>query len=149
MLTVHKAACCVIQNQSLLCFEHPLAGKQIPKGTVDCGESAEQACLRELTEETGLVFEGTPTPLGVLERKVGAGPNEDGALELHVWHIFKMPFFDLPDTWIHVAVGSPAEQGLAFRFFWQPLNAAPLGFDEIYVRTIELVRRNRNGLASR
>ena len=38
----------------LLVFEHPLAGVQLPAGTVEVGESMEAAVLRETAEETGL-----------------------------------------------------------------------------------------------
>jgi 8-oxo-dGTP pyrophosphatase MutT (NUDIX family) len=142
MLTVNKAVCCVIQDHALLCFQHPTAGKQIPKGTVEPGENAEQACLRELTEETGLIFKKQPSLLGTLERIVGAGYAEDGPLERHIWHVFDMPFTDLPNTWVHVAEGGSQEQGLSFQFFWQPLASKPSGFDEIYARVIDLVQRN-------
>ena len=38
----------------LLLFRHPYAGIQIPAGTVEPGETPEQAVLREVSEETGL-----------------------------------------------------------------------------------------------
>ncbi len=38
----------------LLLFEHPTTGIQIPAGTVEAGEKAEHAVLREAAEETGL-----------------------------------------------------------------------------------------------
>ncbi len=38
----------------LLLFQHPNAGIQIPAGTVEEGETLEQAVLREVSEETGL-----------------------------------------------------------------------------------------------
>ena len=117
-----------------------MAGKQIPKGTVEFGETSEQACLRELTEETGLDFDETPVYLGSIEHIVKSRPNTDGDLEMQIWHIYEMPFSNLPETCIHVAVGSPAEDGLGFRFFLQRLNVTPEGFDAIYARTIEFFR---------
>ncbi len=38
----------------VLGFIHPLAGKQLVKGTIEAGESIEQACIRELKEESGI-----------------------------------------------------------------------------------------------
>ena len=35
----------------VLAFEHPVAGYQLVKGTVESGESIETAALRELAEE--------------------------------------------------------------------------------------------------
>ena len=47
---------CFIQNKKgrLALFKHPYGGIQIPAGTVEPGESAEEAALREAREETGL-----------------------------------------------------------------------------------------------
>ena len=41
-------------GDELLLFRHPFAGVQIPAGTVDDGETPEEAALREAAEETGL-----------------------------------------------------------------------------------------------
>ena len=42
------------KSPQLLLFEHPHAGIQIPAGTVEEGETPQEAILRELREETGL-----------------------------------------------------------------------------------------------
>ncbi len=42
------------RGDELLLFEHPYAGIQIPAGTMEPGETPEQAALREAREETGL-----------------------------------------------------------------------------------------------
>jgi 8-oxo-dGTP pyrophosphatase MutT (NUDIX family) len=41
-------------NLELLLMEHPMAGIQLPAGTVELSETAEAAVLREVAEETGL-----------------------------------------------------------------------------------------------
>jgi 8-oxo-dGTP pyrophosphatase MutT (NUDIX family) len=56
---VGKVAAFVVRQTptgiELLLFEHPYAGNQFPAGTVEEGETAEQAACREAEEETGLV----------------------------------------------------------------------------------------------
>jgi len=43
-----------LNGLELLVFQHPTAGIQIPAGTVEEGETIEQAAFREVAEETGL-----------------------------------------------------------------------------------------------
>ena len=52
------------RGMQLLLFEHPYAGNQIPAGTVDPGETPEQAAIRESHEETGLSGFSTMDALG-------------------------------------------------------------------------------------
>jgi 8-oxo-dGTP pyrophosphatase MutT (NUDIX family) len=144
MLTIHKAVCCVVQEDSLLCFEHPTGGRQIPKGTVEAGESPDAASLRELWEESGLRLDGPPVALGEFESFVGGGPDERGALERQVWHVFAVRASGLPEQWTHIAQGSAAEDGLAFRFFWHPLAARAHGFQPSFLRVIDLVKNARH-----
>lgn len=42
------------RGDELLLFRHPFAGVQLPAGTVDQGETPQEAALREAAEETGL-----------------------------------------------------------------------------------------------
>jgi len=53
-----KVTAFIVKNDAntpeLLLFRHPYAGVQIPAGTVNPGESPEDAVLREVREETGL-----------------------------------------------------------------------------------------------
>ncbi len=51
----------------LLLFEHPFAGIQIPAGTVEHGETPEQAALREAHEESGLAMLAIREYLGYTE----------------------------------------------------------------------------------
>jgi len=60
-------------ERQLLLFEHPNAGTQIPAGTVEAGESPEQAVLREAAEETGLAGFSALRYLGCVERELPGG----------------------------------------------------------------------------
>ncbi len=55
---LEKVTACITRHLSnvgeLLVFRHPTAGVQLPAGTVEIGETLEQAVLRETQEETGL-----------------------------------------------------------------------------------------------
>lgn len=57
MKTTRKAFAYITQGNSLLIFEHedaPEAGIQVPAGSIEAGETPEEAALREAKEETGL-----------------------------------------------------------------------------------------------
>ena len=81
MKVVHKAVVAVVRDQGrgseLLVFRHPLAGVQLPKGTVEPGEAYAAAALRELHEESGLDLALKPQPIGIWHRRMGAGANKD------------------------------------------------------------------------
>ena len=57
-MTVGKAVPIVLRGEGdcldILVFEHPRAGTQLAKGTIEAGESAPDAALRELWEESGI-----------------------------------------------------------------------------------------------
>jgi ADP-ribose pyrophosphatase YjhB (NUDIX family) len=57
-MLVNKACTIVLREtlaaKELLVFEHPLAGVQLVKGTIEPGELPEHAALRELCEESGI-----------------------------------------------------------------------------------------------
>lgn len=57
---VEKVVCYVIRGDDLLVFTHDevsmtVAGVQVPAGTIEAGETASDAAVRELAEESGLV----------------------------------------------------------------------------------------------
>lgn len=52
------------RGKEVLLFEHPSAGIQVPAGTVELGESAAEAVVREAGEETGLAAFASQSYLG-------------------------------------------------------------------------------------
>ncbi len=124
---IAKAVLYVTRGRELLVFtqrDHPSAGVQVPKGTVDPGETPDQTALREGFEETGLAFDRPGRFLGVAEVLVpGARFTE---LRHHYW--FEAPP-GTPDVWDHVVSGGPEETGLVFRHRFVPLEEVALDWE--------------------
>lgn len=146
MPTVDKAVAAVVRTvhgtRELLVFQHPQAGVQLPKGTVEPGEALDAATLRELHEESGLLLDVAPTPIGRWQRVLDGTFGEVANFDLHVWHVHLLEApAELPDRWSHSAIGSPEEQGLEFKFHWLPIDADLQGkLDPVFRATVELLR---------
>ena len=139
-MKVLKACPCVIVDDHILAFEHPVAGYQIPKGTVEDDESIEAAVLRELEEESGISTGSIIDKIGALDWVIDAGTTTFKKSQRQEWHIYLVdPGEPLPARWEHVAEGSEAENGLIFRYFWQPLEDIPDAFHPVYHRVIQMV----------
>ncbi|WP_342624943.1 NUDIX hydrolase [Pseudomonas alkylphenolica] len=111
-------ACPVILRRSpgrprILLFQHPLAGVQLVKGTIETGETPAQAALRELKEESGIDSVKAVSDLGCWDA---------GHLD-QIWS-FQLcePQAVLPDQWAHNTLD---DHGHTFRFFWAPLDDLP------------------------
>jgi len=93
----------------ILAFEHPLAGNQLVKGSIEKDELLADACIRELAEESGLAAR-PHSFLGVWNANFD---NQE-------WGFYVMEYDGvLPDSWVfHTA----DDGGHIFKFFWQPLN---------------------------
>jgi len=98
-------------RQYILAFEHPCAGLQLVKGTIEQGEAAEEATLRELAEESGVTTATIVRSLGDFEVN---SPHQ-------IWHAFLCRAAYLEDSWSHFAQDGG---GLTFRFFWHPIEIA-------------------------
>lgn len=61
------------RGTDLLLFEHPYAGIQIPAGTVEIGETPQEAVLREVAQETGLIDVRLRRSLGCAEKGLPDG----------------------------------------------------------------------------
>ena len=140
-LVLKACACLVDARGHLLVFRHPGdESMQLPKGTVEPGETPHDAVRRELLEESGIRFDGPLESLGTLDRFCPAGGVE-GTRIAHpqLWHLYLMRSVDaLPETFEHVAIGSPQEHGLRFAFRWlapdAPLDGFLLPYQQAIVR---------------
>ena len=148
MTVVHKACACLVDAQDrLLVFLHPGdGGMQLPKGTVEPGESPQDAVRRELLEESGIAYSGALQDLGTMDRHCNAGIEGNTHEHQQLWHLYLMRQVEpLPERFDHVAVGSPEEDGLVFSFQWlaidAPLDGFTPPFTPPYVRVIERVRK--------
>ena len=101
------------ERLQILVFRHPLAGIQIVKGTVEQGESLENAALRELFEESGI-------DNALIEKFIGVySPQQLGA----DWYVFLCQSGEkLAEEWVHSCAD---DGGLNFAFFWHPLFSPP------------------------
>ena len=123
---IEKACACVVQRGRVLVFRHPhsTGGVQLPKGTIEPGESPENAVIRELAEESGLRLSAAPKL--VAEMKFTGAAKKAFPEKLPTqqrWFVFRFDAVDtLPEHWTHTATGSPAEHGLVFDYFWHPLS---------------------------
>lgn len=118
MTPTPKVLLYIVAEGRLLMFRRPeLAnqGLQVPGGTVEPGESFEQAALREAREETGLHDLALERFLGVAQYVTKDPP---GAL--HLRHFFHLSCARAePTSWTH-AEASQAP----FELFWEPLETA-------------------------
>ncbi len=109
-------ACPVVLRQraglEILAFEHPLAGLQLVKGSIEAGEASAVAAVRELAEEAGV--QGVAIgPLGLWH--AGFGGQVWAFHECRVAHA-------LPERWSHRCAD---DGGHEFSFFWHPLADKP------------------------
>jgi 8-oxo-dGTP pyrophosphatase MutT (NUDIX family) len=113
--SIPSKACPVVMRHSnaateILAFEHPHAGLQIVKGTIDPGESPAAAALRELEEESGI--------RATEVHEIGAwNSNHKGQIW---WFGLVHVATPLLDNWVHETHDDGGHQ---FRFFWQRLHA--------------------------
>ncbi len=127
---IHKACPIVLHPNGaplrLLAFEHPNAGPQIVKGTVETDENPMRAAVRELWEEAGLDALSA----------VSLGQSAD-IVQGQTWHFALCRIRPLVrENWQHFC---PDDGGHMFRFFWQDLYRETAGYDPIFVRAFEWV----------
>lgn len=110
------------EEREILVFdqvEFPEAGTQVIGGTVEEGEDKREALLREIIEESGLVFH----IVDVFPLQTSIYFYQDRP-EKHHRHYFYIEGSHLAETWIHEVDSTGADNGLHFRFYWLTLNEA-------------------------
>jgi len=110
-------------RRELLVFEHrdyPDAGVQVPAGTVDEGESPEDAVMREVKEETGLADCRLVSKLAIYD---WFNPYSGEINERHVFHLAAPESTAGSWTWIETGGGMvPEHEGYVFQFRWVALD---------------------------
>lgn len=118
MKTVDKVVAYVVARNRLIVFVHrdlPEAGIQVPAGTVLPGEAAEDAVLREATEETGL--DGLRIAAHLGDRSFDARPF--GKDEMHHRSFFHLELDgEAPETWTNAELHDGDGQPTWFEFSW-------------------------------
>lgn len=115
----------------ILAFQHPLAGLQLVKGSIEENESPGDAAIRELTEEAGLTNTEVIQDLGIWS----------SGYQDQIWsfHLCKIDS-NIPDEWIHYTAD---DGGHLFKFFWQPLAAHPGSeWHEVFRGALRFIRQN-------
>lgn len=118
------------EELEILSFRHPRAGKQLVKGMWEEGESAENASLRELAEESGIENATIVKSLGHLPFR---------GIRQH-WHFYlcHVPV-KLPDNWTFFTQDGG---GHLFDFFWHELKEQPgRGWHADFRRALTYLRR--------
>ncbi|ELY68423.1 NUDIX hydrolase [Natrinema versiforme] len=125
-ITYVQKACAYITRGTgeLLVFEGPgHDGLQIPKGTLEAGESPREALFREVLEESGLgALNGTShLTTDIWTRREG---------RRYVRHFFHSTVHEPRDRWTHTVTDGGGEHGSEFEFRWvQPRTAREFALD--------------------
>lgn len=125
---MHKALSYVMHEGRLLVFRQrgrPEQGVQVPGGSVEPGELAATAALREASEETGLSGLHVKRYLGsaVYHLKVDLGPP-------HLRHFFELVCGGAaPERWEHVGSRTPLGDPVTFELWWAPLEDVHLDWE--------------------
>jgi 8-oxo-dGTP pyrophosphatase MutT (NUDIX family) len=128
---------CGALGDEVLAFRHPAAGIQLVKGTIEVGETAGDAALRELAEESGILSAELTGSMGVWNS------GYDG----QIWEFFEIRIpSSLPARWGHFAHD---DGGHEFQFFWQSLAEKPTAeWHSLFVGALEFIRVSRHGVVT-
>ncbi|MFW9263661.1 NUDIX hydrolase [Nostoc sp. CALU 546] len=122
-----KVIAYITRDDELMVFRHtdfPAAGVQVPAGTIDEDESPDDAVLREVYEESGLMSVRIVEFLGTYEYDMT--PLRDEIQSRYVYHLeLTQPALD---SWRHYEMHpSTGFDPIAFDFSWVKLDGSDLG----------------------
>ena len=127
-VTYVQKACAYITRETgeLLIFEGPgHDGLQVPKGTIETGESPREALFREVLEESGL---GTLN--GTTKLTTDVWTRRESPPKRYVRHFFHATVHEPRDRWTHTVTDGGNEDGAAFDFRWvRPSTAREFALD--------------------
>lgn len=120
-----KVLCYVVRDGRLLVFRHTdysyeEVGIQVPAGSIQPGETPEEAALREASEETGLTGFEIVRKLGVAEYDIS--PYRYEIQNRHFFHLELAE--DTPERWTSQEDHDGEQEPTHFECFWVPLEAA-------------------------
>ncbi len=125
-ITYIQKACAYITRGTgeLLVFDGPgHEGLQIPKGTLEAGESPQEALFREVREESGL---GTLSDTSHLTTDIWT--RREG--RRYVRHFFHSTVYEPRDRWTYTVSDGGEEHGAEFDFRWvRPTTAREFALD--------------------
>ena len=103
----------VRERRELLVFEsHDEPGFEVPKGSIESGESLAEAARRELREEAGLDIDAARLDI------LGTVPWEG---EMHTFVRTELSS-EIPDRFDHIVTGTGIDAGLRYAFSWLPID---------------------------
>ena len=108
-MVVERVVALITRDQSevaqLLVFKHPEGDVQLPAGTVELGESIEEAVIREVYEETGIDHAKIITKLISFTKTLP----ENNKIITRMSKIFSEPAFDSSSEGYGLTRGTPVE----------------------------------------
>lgn len=127
-VTYVQKACAYITRKTgeLLVFEGPgHDGLQIPKGTLEGGESPREALFREVREESGLA-----TLQDVTHLTTDVWTRREEPPKRYVRHFFHASVHEPRDRWVHTVTDGGDEDGSNFHLRWvDPRTAGAFALD--------------------